>query len=62
MTAHLNTEPRHPAGLNPSLPDGMCNAILKAMAKDPAARYQTAADFLADLAISRSKKRRRSNT
>ncbi len=49
MTAHLNTEPRHPAGLNPSLPDGICNAILKAMAKDPEDRYQSAAEFLGDL-------------
>jgi len=49
MRGHVNAEPRHPAELNPSLPPPVCNAILKAMAKDPAVRYQRAAEFLADL-------------
>ena len=49
MTAHLSAAPRYPAELNPSLPAGVCNTLLKAMAKDPAARYQNAAEFLADL-------------
>jgi len=49
MSAHLNTEPKHPAALNPALPDVISKAILKAMAKDPASRYQSAAEFLADL-------------
>ena len=49
LTAHLNTEPRHPAELNPSLANGICDTIRKAMAKDPAARYEKAAEFLADL-------------
>lgn len=49
MSAHLNTEPRNPGELNAALPAGICNTILKAMAKDPAARYQSATEFLADL-------------
>lgn len=50
MTGHLRTDPRHPAEINPSLPAGLSTAILKAMAKDPLARYQSASEFLADLA------------
>src|SRR5262249_40560402 len=42
--------PRHPAELNASLPLTLCGTIVKAMEKDPAARYQTAAEFAADLA------------
>jgi serine/threonine-protein kinase len=49
MHAHLSAEPRHPAEFNPSLPDGVCNTILAAMAKDPAARFQSATEFLAGL-------------
>ena len=50
MRGHVNTMPRHPAELNASLPLTLCATILKAMEKDPAARYQTAAEFAADLA------------
>jgi eukaryotic-like serine/threonine-protein kinase len=49
MQAHVNRAPRHPAELNPSLPPIICHAILKAMAKDPSNRYQSAAEFAADL-------------
>jgi serine/threonine-protein kinase len=49
MAAHVNQDPKHPGSLNPALPDGVCNTILKAMAKSPTDRYQTAAAFLADL-------------
>ena len=49
MRCHVSSEPRHPMELNPALPEGICNTILKAMAKDPAARYQSAPEFLADL-------------
>ena len=49
MAAHVNTEPKHPSLLNPALPAGVCDTILKAMAKSPADRYQTAAEMLADL-------------
>ena len=49
MRCHVNNEPRYPAELNPALTTGICSTILKAMAKDPAARYQSATEFLADL-------------
>jgi serine/threonine protein kinase len=49
MRCHVGSEPRYPAELNPALTTGICSTILKAMAKDPAARYQSATDFLADL-------------
>jgi serine/threonine-protein kinase len=49
MRAHVNTAPRHPAELNPSLPLSLCATIVKAMEKDPTARYQSAAEFSADL-------------
>jgi serine/threonine protein kinase len=51
MRGHVNTAPRHPAELNPSLPLTLCAAIIKAMEKDPAMRYQTAAEFAADLGL-----------
>lgn len=50
MRSHVNSSPRHPAELNASLPLTLCATIVKAMEKDPAARYQTAAEFAADLA------------
>jgi serine/threonine protein kinase len=49
MRCHVSTDPRYPAELNPALTTGICSTILKAMAKDPAARYQSATEFLADL-------------
>ena len=50
MRCHVNTTPKHPAELNPSLPFALSNTIVKAMEKDPALRYQTAAEFASDLA------------
>ena len=41
MRSHVNTSPRHPLELNASLPLMLCATIVKAMEKDPAARYQT---------------------
>lgn len=49
MTGHLREEPRRPSELNPGLPEVMSKTILKSMAKDPAQRFQTAAEFLAAL-------------
>jgi serine/threonine-protein kinase len=49
MRGHVNTLPKHPSELNPSLPFTLSATILKAMEKDPAARYQAAAEFAADL-------------
>ena len=50
MRSHVNSSPRHPTELNPSLPLSVCTAIMKAMERDPAMRYQSAAEFAADLA------------
>jgi serine/threonine-protein kinase len=49
MTGHLREEPKRPIDLNPSIPDNVSLTILRAMAKDPSRRFQTAADFLAAL-------------
>jgi serine/threonine-protein kinase len=49
MRHHVNSDPKYPGELNPSLPPVICHAILKAMEKDPAARYQSAAEFNANL-------------
>jgi len=51
MRGHVNTAPRHPAELNPSLPLTLCAVIMKAMEKVPAMRYQTASEFSADLSL-----------
>ncbi len=39
MVSHLNQEPPDPRGLVPDLPDAVASAILRALAKDPAARF-----------------------
>ncbi len=49
MRGHVNTAPRPPAEVNPALPLTLCATIMKAMEKDPAMRYQTAAEFAAEL-------------
>lgn len=45
MNAHMTQVPRAPAMLNASLPASFSLAILKAIEKDPAERYQTAGEF-----------------
>ena len=45
----LNDEPRPPRTLNDHIPRDLETITLKAMAKDPARRYQTAGEFAADL-------------
>lgn len=46
---HLSDVPVPPQALVPSLADNINNVVLKALAKDPAERYGSARDFLADL-------------
>jgi beta-lactam-binding protein with PASTA domain len=46
---HVNEIPREPAELVPGMPYALNQIVLKAMAKDPADRYQTAAEFARDL-------------
>ncbi len=45
----LQTDPKPPREIDPSLPEGLEEITLKAMQKDPERRYQSAADMLRDI-------------
>lgn len=45
----LQTQPRKPRNINPSIPEGLEEITLKAMQKDPVNRYQSAEQMLSDL-------------
>ena len=45
MNAQLRIVPPDPATVNPQLPRVLCDAIIRAVAKQPHARFQTARDF-----------------
>jgi eukaryotic-like serine/threonine-protein kinase len=47
---HARDEPPPLAALCPALPEGLCAAVHKMMAKNPAQRYQTGREILRDLA------------
>src|SRR5262249_27273843 len=47
--AILNRDPTPPSRLNTALPAGFDSTVIKALEKDRAVRYQSAADLLADL-------------
>jgi len=49
MLAHVQAEPRPPSELREHLPEGLSEVVLRAMAKDPTQRYQTAAELTAAL-------------
>jgi serine/threonine-protein kinase len=49
MRAHIEMRPRPPAELAPGLPVGLNDVILKAIAKNPVDRYQSADEFRAAL-------------
>ncbi len=53
MLAHVNETPPTPSAVNPQLPAELDYVILKAMAKDPAARFQSAEEFREQLDILR---------
>ncbi len=46
---HVREDPIPPSTLNPSIPPALDAIVLKAMAKNPANRYQSAAEMRADL-------------
>jgi serine/threonine protein kinase len=45
----LNSDPPHPRILNPALPRDLAEICVKAMAKDPAKRYRSAAELADDI-------------
>jgi hypothetical protein len=49
MTAHVNTPPPLPTRFYPYIPKGVENAVLKALEKNPDARFQTVEEFGAAL-------------
>ena len=49
----VHTEPIPPAKLNPAIPPALEGVILKCLAKNPAARYQTGEELAQDLATLR---------
>ncbi|MFQ1004188.1 Stk1 family PASTA domain-containing Ser/Thr kinase [Modestobacter sp. SSW1-42] len=46
---HVREDPRTPSSINPAIPPALDAILLKAMSKNPANRYQSAADMRADL-------------
>jgi hypothetical protein len=49
MTDHVNTPPPPPTQFYPYIPQGVANAVLKALDKDPNERFQTTEEFGAAL-------------
>ncbi|MGB8021464.1 MAG: Stk1 family PASTA domain-containing Ser/Thr kinase [Candidatus Nanopelagicales bacterium] len=47
--AHVNETPPAPSSVDPTLPRSLDALVAKALAKDPAQRYQTAVEFRADV-------------
>src|SRR3712207_3975723 len=46
---HVREDPRLPSSINPAIPPELDAILMKAMAKNPANRYQSAADMRTDL-------------
>lgn len=46
---HMNNTPKRPRAINPDIPAGLEEIILRAMEKDPENRYQTASDMIKDI-------------
>jgi serine/threonine-protein kinase len=51
---HVNEFPSEPSEVVPGLPYALNQIVMKALAKEPAQRYQTAAEFASDLNSARS--------
>lgn len=45
----LQSEPRHPRDINPMIPEGLEEIVLKAMKKEPSQRYASAAEMIDDI-------------
>ena len=50
VTQHLTAPPPRPSSVRPGLPPHVDGVLLKALAKDPAARWQSASEFARALA------------
>ena len=46
---HMHDTPERPKSVNPNIPDGIEEIVLRAMEKAPEDRYQTAAEMIADI-------------
>jgi len=51
MNAQLNTVPPDPAAVNPLVPHALSAAIMRALAKEPGLRFQTALEFQAAIEV-----------
>lgn len=49
INGHLQVMPPAPSRINPSVPESLSTAVLRALAKNPAERFQSAGEFLAAL-------------
>jgi len=56
MLAHMNDLPQAPTSINPEVPAEISEIVLTAMAKEPAARFQTAEEFRQRLDSSRAQR------
>lgn len=46
---HMQSQPKKPSEINETIPEGIEQIVLRAMQKEPAARYQTAGEMINDL-------------
>lgn len=46
---HMHDIPERPRAVNPDIPDGLEEIVLRAMEKDPADRYQSTTEMIADI-------------
>lgn len=51
MMEHIDSAPVSPSGVNPDVPQALSDVVLKAMAKSPEHRFQTAGEFLQSLQL-----------
>ena len=51
---HVREDPRRPSEINPEIPPALDSVVLKALSKNPANRYQSAAEMRSDLVRVRS--------